>query len=256
MNALIVIPFCKKDAALTLSLLEWMGTFVDKGSKSDNPLLLVAENTVDTETLKKIGTSARESHSNVSSLIINSSSTDWRAPNEMFLHTSRFIKGAFKCPFLWMEPDCVPLMPGWFEEIIVNYEAQPKKFMGTLIKCDDPKLPPLHMTGCSVYPVDAIDILENHCNENAKFAWDVDSAKTVVEGQKVCDTDLIHHFYGELDLPPTFVVRKEPGKTYPTNTLELSFIRQSAVLFHRCKDGSLINALREREQSGKTNPKK
>jgi hypothetical protein len=66
--------------------------------------------------------------------------------------------------------------------------------------------------------------------------------------QKAEATDLIQSYYGQRDLAPTFVAKREEGKTYPINTFDLSKLDKNAVLFHRCKDGSLIDALRERRK--------
>jgi len=247
---LIVLPFHNGDLTQAKNLLQWIYDIEllscpAKGVQRNIPLLLAADSKVPMEDCRTVGALARKTFKRVDSLVVTVEQTDWRAPNSMFSAIASYVEGAYKFPFLWMEPDCTPLRAGWAEMLAAEYAQCPKRFMGPLIECKDPELPALHMTGCSIYPPDAFDILKDHCNGSAKFAWDVDSAATVVKQGRASDTKLIQHFYGTKDLAPTFVSQKVQGEEYPTNAMEVSFIKEEAVLFHRVKDGSLINILRK-----------
>ena len=61
------------------------------------------------------------------------------------------------------------------------------------------------------------------------------------------NTPLIQHFWGKPDLAPTF--REVKGEHDPENTIPMGFIKPEAVLWHRSKDGTLIDLLRARKNT-------
>jgi hypothetical protein len=71
-------------------------------------------------------------------------------------------------------------------------------------------------------------------------AWDVSTAYVTVP--LAAHTEAIQWFWGQPDLPPTFVRRKTPAS--PVNTFTLATLNPNAVLFHRNKDGTLIELLK------------
>jgi hypothetical protein len=162
-----------------------------------------------------------------------------QGPNASFLMACKLVE----TPFLWLEPDCVPMRPGWLDELADEYYSQKKPFMGTIVKSDDPRHPDKHMTGCSIYPAYAKEFYHESMDS---IPWDLFAAKQVLPF--VNDTKLVHHFYGEPGLPPTFV--DYLSSDHPKNALPLDFIPKKAALFHRCKDSSLIEILRNQLTNG------
>lgn len=150
---------------------------------------------------------------------------------------SHMAKSGF--PFLWLEPDAVPMRAGWFDAINSEYQSTAKPFMGTVVHSKDPKFPEKHLNGIAVYPANARDFFK-HVGDWRHVAWDITTNGDVLD--RTLDTPLIQHFWGEPGLPPTFVEFK--GKDDPKNALTLDFINARAVLFHRVKDSSLIHLLR------------
>ena len=51
--------------------------------------------------------------------------------------------------FLWMEPDCIPLISDWLDKIEAEFLACKKPFMGDRVEVENI---PLHMSGVGVYP--------------------------------------------------------------------------------------------------------
>lgn len=242
---LVVLPFHNGDVELAKRLLNWINELMPLGN-SEHSMLCVADSSVPLETCREVGALARKTFRQVDFNAAVIKNTDWRAPNEMFHATATYIKGTYKLPFLWLEPDCVPITGAWLTYLCHGYNYNSRLFMGALVESKEPGLPPLHMTGCGIYPPNAIDFLAKHCDPEAKSAWDIASAPEIVGGRKALNTPLIQSFWGQKDLPPSFIPVKEAGGTYPINTLDLSFLKPEAVLFHRCKDGSLITALQQR----------
>lgn len=124
-------------------------------------------------------------------------------------------------PWLWLEPDAIPLHPDWLEVLDAAYRNCGKKFMGARVV-----MPPIpeHMSGIAVYPWNAGDIapLLVTCD---LAAFDVNSADEVLP--KMAETNLIQHEW-------------RPSEEWA----DLSRLRPGAVIYHQNKTGSLIDAMR------------
>lgn len=151
-------------------------------------------------------------------------------------------------PFLILEPDAIPLRTGWLDAISEDYARCGQPFMGFVYKCDQPNLPSRLMSGIACYPANAIDYLPI---QEKPVHWDVAGAAAMVANG--FDSKLFHHFFGEMNLPPTFVPRKTP--TSPRNAFTLEDIPGESVIFHRNKDHSLIRLL-DRKLFGPTDTAK
>lgn len=240
---IVTLPYCQKDVDLTEKLLNWIA---DLGANVFHSCILVGDIAVPKERRDALKAIAKRAFGYAATLPAQVPAEGF-APNQMFLFTAQQMKMSFKLPWLWLEPDCVPLCSNWLDRLAEEYALCPKRFMGPLITTKEEGLPSVHLTGCSIYPHDAYEIYVNGKFEHLRtdnVAWDIETAEAVVPRAE--DTDLIKHIWGEYDLPPTFVEKKLPTETYPKNCLDLSYIPKSAVLFHRNKDESLINVLRKK----------
>lgn len=241
---LVCLPYNVKDAPQARTLLTW----IEKLSPKLGPhcCLLAADSLVPHETKLELGNMAKRIFYFAETAIINvpPDITGWpKASNAMFRIASQHIQECFKLPFFWMEPDCVPLKPSWLDELALSYSRCPKRFMGTLIRSQQPPMPPVHLAGCAVYPADTFKDMQQFTNGDAP--WDIANASYVVP--RTYDTPLIHHHYGTMELPPTFKDEKLEGD--PINTCLLNFVRPEAAIFHRCKDGTLIDLLDRKRQN-------
>jgi hypothetical protein len=247
MNILTVIPFHSGDLEQAARLADWIAE-LDHDTDYPSNILLAMDAGCPTDIPKAMASKLRGSGVKVHSMFVSVLKNDWpRNANSMFHHVAQYVKDTFRTPFFWMEPDCIPLKSGWAYALERAYEESPKRFMGAFVTTTDTGLPPTHMAGCAVYPNNAIDYLSKYCDDKATTAWDMGMANEMCVQQKAHPTELIQSYYGQRDLAPTFVVQKEPGKEYPINTFDLSQLKPSAVLFHRNKDATLINALKSKK---------
>lgn len=165
-----------------------------------------------------------------------------QAFNSLFLAAAkvRAVKGLG--PWLWLEPDAVPLKSGWLDALESDWAKCGKPCMGTVVLRgnNDTRLPERHMPATAVYDWSMADVFGPFCEQPG--AADIAAADAIMP--LMAQTNLIQHFWGRMNLPPTFADRKGPGD--PENLLTSAFIRPDAVLFHRNKDGSLIRLLQER----------
>lgn len=142
-------------------------------------------------------------------------------------------------PFLFLEPDAVPIRPQWLEAIESEYQRCGKPFMGAVVRHSVTSLPNPYLEGCAVYPSDAWSRM---LPQSPDTSWTLANAERVVP--HAFNSPLFSHFWGpRYDFPPTFAAAKGPGS--PENTLLLSDIRPGTALYHRNKDGTLIRLLRK-----------
>lgn len=234
-----VLPFCPSDAHELRSWLLWNKQL---GGCKNHRALLVADAAVDWEDALSFVQIAEQQFASVSITSPEAPVVGWpQGPNTMFLTASRFIAGMTdREPWFWCEPDCIPLRQGWLDAIAEEYAKCGKCYMGAIVQLEQPipNLPELHLSGCAVYPPDALNEVGAFCNGSQ--AWDMAMARIVVP--KSANTKLVQLFWGQKDLAPTFSISKHQGS--PINTFTLSDLRPGAAVFHRNNDGTLIRLLR------------
>lgn len=230
----VILPFHAGDAHLAK---EWVDWALDLTTEKHGDLTLVCDNQVDAKVIAEIHTVAARVFNSTRILSVSNRRRWPDGPNHMFKEAA---KAHANEPFLWMEPDAIPLKPGWLELIEDAYVSCGKPFMGHRYECHNPRFPQFLMSGICVYPANAREMVP--VLENTPLAWDVESAETMVSHG--AHTSLITHFWGEPNLPPTFVALDAQAR--PRNSFTVDQIPSDAVIWHRNKDGSLVRLLRRR----------
>lgn len=226
---LVAVPFHGQDAELAADLLHWIEQL---GGVSNHDALLVIDAGVDWSVAVEILSIANRAFRHVELLSTENPETGWpRAANVMFLRAAEYCAQTAR-PFLWLEPDCVPISKDWLARIQSEYSGG---FLGHIYECNSPGLPRRLLSGIAVYPATAHQIIHPDVGNQPHLAWDVSAAERILP--HAVDSPLFHHFWGQKDLPPTFALHKQPES--PSNTLTLDHIRKGTVLFHRNKDGTL-----------------
>jgi|SRR6185436_7970176 len=234
----VVIPFHNGDAHLAIDLVKWIGQL---GGIGDGQLFIITDSAIKEEHLVSI----RQALTGIppeTNWVVNS---DWTAvigwpqgSNSLLRMALSGLGGRIKGHWIWLEPDAIPLKRGWLDAIRKEYAACGKRYMGNVYVCDNPQLPNRLMSGIGVYPADAKEELEHFTT--TQYAWDVEAARFLVEN--CAHTKLIHHFWGIMGMPPTFAAARTP-ESQP-NTFTLESIHKDAVIFHRNKDGTLLELLK------------
>lgn len=157
-----------------------------------------------------------------------------RGANAMWLATIKDMES----PFLWLEPDSVPLCPGWLDTINEAYWKCGLPFMGSINEEGNKR----HLSGVAVYPGNMEDHYHDfNIGDGAFDMWHQDKILP-----NVFNSRLIFNFWGQHGFSPTF--RETLSKEDPLNTLTPRVIPPESVLFHRCKDSSLTGILRNRRK--------
>ena len=126
--------------------------------------------------------------------------------------------------YLWLEPDAIPVSPGWMDALEAEYLRGKKPFMGERVDLGE-KRPdvPIHMSGIGIYQ-NPIYMLAGEAYRAHDVAWDIAAKDQIIPNAYW--TKLIQHYWKH----GTF-----------THAME---VRPETVIFHSSKDGSLIDILR------------
>ena len=248
----VVVPFCRKDRKQAIDLLNWCR---ELDGKQANTCLLVADcGKIDDKDYKywsseiyEVHQAARESFATVKTITTPYKLDDesWPiGPNWLFKTACDEISRGKYGSWLWLEPDCVPMKRGWLEAIQTEYAQVGKPFMGTRVQQNNKTV---NMGGCGIYPEKASDTYKNM---NMSIPWDVQCVEDVVP---FCHfSKLFWFFWGTHKLSPTFIRRQPVSK--PENAMLLSSIPEGTALFHRNKDGTLIDLLRHDLMADEASP--
>lgn len=242
---LLILPYCHKDSDRAISLLRWIN---ELGGCKENDILLVRDVKAEAKAAAEIERISKHTFKAVRTIIKTISLTDesWPVgPNAMFELAIKHVAESPR-PFLWIEPDVVPLRASWLKEIQLSYDRFKKPCMGQIVRTDGARgVPPEMMSGVAVYPGTIARVLLPFLAGSKRVAWDVAAAKALLPISK--HTSLIHNIWGTRDHIPRFV----PDDMTPVGNyvFNRNIIPAAAALFHRCKDTSLIDILRAERKS-------
>lgn len=235
---IVVLPVCRPDFHLAMKWLKWA-----RALDGDPDFQVVDEQPIDWLVVyiarsveKPLVDQLRAIVSDWPGVKIEINPEDYEHPelgyaamaNQMFRTalemTERLYPGR---PTLWCEPDCIPMRPGWPVDIEQEYYDCQSPFMGDFHAPG----PIPHMTGNAVYPPDwrikapSIALLPGPRPEQG---WDTQcAAETLPQSHR---SSTIQQMW----IAPKF------------NESNIKLIHPDTALFHRCKDGSLIDVLAKR----------
>lgn len=230
-------PFHTGDLPQLHTLLQFIKEI---GGAKGHVALLVADAATPFAACVEIRKLALQSFDEVKCISNAATVSGWpQGPNSLFWAAARYVQTHLKSCWLWCETDCVPMKAGWLDALESEYTGL-DTFMGDLYQglASDTGLPMRALSGVAVYPANAASILK----DDPTMPWDMANRELML--LKGVATPLIRHFYGKKDLPPTFISDKAPDSA--ENVLALSSIPAQVVLYHRNKDGTLIDVLRKR----------
>lgn len=218
---LIVCSFWQDNAAQTEQLLEFIFAQNDRAQIAGHVLLVNAP-AVDKELVERIKISAELAFRGVHQLELRALADDrapkWKNINNAFTQAATHIAKGFRWPFLWMEPDCVPLRRGWHSRLVLEYGTQPKAYLGSRMKIEAPGKPEMFiMARNGIYPPNAIN--------------DIPPAEAPFE------------IAGAVNVFPKFTVAKLIQQTAIINESDLVKVREDAIICHSDKNGFLLRKL-------------
>ena len=229
----VVLPFCNRDAEFQLRNVRWMRELDAK--LTCHALLLYPNDTLNPY-VKNMGTEASSAFTSVQRRpYYGTSNSGWPSGANKAWQTAAAEMMPVG-PWLWLEADANPLCSGWLDAIAAKYARCGKAFFGPIVEGRG------HMNGVGIYPADT----PKRCPKAM--------ACTDVAFDYVMRPEMIHDCYdASRDIQHCWgIVGGKPHATdgnaahFSSQTDLANWLDPNAVLFHRCKDGSLIDRLRER----------
>lgn len=223
---LVTIAYCAKDLPEAERLAGWLR---ELGPYSGHKLLVARDRSTQARPFKALGFDSSEEIEVIGDV--------WRkwpeSCNNAFGEVARYVEELKKEPWLWLEPDVVPLSKGWLDAIAEEYKGCGKPFLGDYVSVHTPELDvPDHMSGVAVYPW-AMSRLAGRCLIAHDVAWDVfakDQILGLMARSKLIHHSWKHHAFADWEQVEREVLAFKPG----------------CVLFHADKMGSLYPLLRAR----------
>ena len=225
---ILVIPVALKEIDRAIEMLGWID---ELGGCRSHSLVLVLAYPVSTEEAKALSELAASSFSSVTVIRQATSCEDpWpKNANAMFKCAAEYMQRlSGRTQFLWMELDAVPTRCGWLDILEDEYKSVGKPVMGTMYS-----KPFRHINGVAIYP-NSINSFNPWMLGATDKPFDLTSPTSTLRVAHVTNKIVRSLFDPATNTPHTF-----------QDTESLSVIPSECVLFHGCKDGTLIDQLRK-----------
>jgi hypothetical protein len=229
----VVFPFCATDADLALANMQWMAELqehydhtmilaIDEQSRLVNEILNIARYTFAEVVIFKYPIPPVPGHP--------------QAANWAFRHVAMYMQERGN-PWLWMEPDMIPLKRGWLDILQDEYDQCGTDCMGSVIH------EMAHVNGTAIYPYNIASTCPNLMNmPDGHWAFD-----TIIKDEIMHRTYDAGHLMCHVWAMQGNILLPYGSGTIPTfpNKMSMRNIPPGACTLHRCKDTSLIERLRE-----------
>lgn len=157
MNLLVALPIWADNCAQAEQLLDYI--FQLSARRASGHVLLALGTDVHGEMRERLKISAGLAFAGVHEIEIrplaDKSLPKWSHIRSVFQQVATEIESNFKWPFLWMEPDCVPVRRHWLQDIERAYDLQPRPYFGTRMRVDNAASPDkstFFMARVGIYP--------------------------------------------------------------------------------------------------------
>lgn len=174
-------------------------------------------------------------------------------PNFYWSETVRLLQNKNNLlPWLWMELDCTPLVPGWADKLEEEYKNCGTPFLGmygyrSLISSTGHETRQKHLVGVAVYPPQVTEYSTLWSGvSNTETAFDVVCENEFVP--KSTESKIMQHGFRTSNY---MIGQENIIKGFPTSVYQLDFtydkpIQEGVVLHHGCEDGSLAKLVAQR----------
>lgn len=221
---LTVIPVCSKDITLAIRNLEYALTL---DGRTDFKCLISTEKGVEIGALIEAAT-RYFSALDVFVYDVYKGDPNWPRPqNHAWQETARYIENKYRLPWFWWEQDATPLKPGWLTTLAEAHKQGGRILSGAVTE----QMGQYYVAGVAIYPWNISHHMVNALLTQAE-PWDKMMCFRDGMLRKTHDLSaLICHTRDRDNV--TFTDHGDISRTIP----------DTAVIFHKCKDGSLLDIL-------------
>lgn len=242
---LVAAYFCEKDYQIALKNLEWC---IEMEKTTPYECLLACDSDTPQEAFQKMQELAGRYFSAVHHLIHSPPpEKSWpMGPNYAWQSVAWHIGSEFKTHWFWWEADVVPLRKGWLQLLDEEYKRGQRPFAGYIVRG---VVPSGHMNGVGIYPPK----VSAYCPQAflaQRMAWDVASGKYIVpQGLVHHIGNLYQHCWALKDCKECVNDSSFPSPSFSSWEQIEKVVDFRCAIFHRCKDGSLIDQIRKHHGS-------
>jgi hypothetical protein len=231
----VVLPFYHGDVDQAVGLLKWIA---ELGGVNRDCVLAF-----DQEAENSIELVLEAAHRAFSSVTTHRyrppDSRVWPLGNNwMFTSVATYMKRRRR-PWLLLETDAIPLRPDWVELYEAQYQRGQKPFMGHIVSGMG------HMNGQGVYPADVARWTTLAFCPPRRWAWDI-AMREETEAITHAANDIVGHVWAMTETNEPKMEGDGPAPSFPNQASVDRFITPGMATFHRNKDHTLIERLRER----------
>lgn len=236
-----VLHFCSKDADLMVKNLEW---WLELDGKVDFHAILSHDDATPSRQVEAVKRLADQ--------YFRSAEVFWypqpikkswpAAPNWAWQNTARYIAATKNEPWFWIESDVVAIRKGWLSDIAEEHQRAGKPFSGHIVD----RLG--HLNGAAVYPPN-VALYSVDAFRTEESAWDVVLGKDLsLDGNILKNVHPAHTLFQHC-----WCINPDDGKawngsgelaTFKNTHDVVRLVDLTMAIFHRCKDGTLIDMLR------------
>lgn len=232
----VVLPFWQGDAWLLVKNLKWM---IELDGKSQFDAILACDTATDRNEPMRL---AKEFFRSVGLITYDRvKNNDWP-----FQQNNAFMNVAWamykqKDPWFWCETDCTPLKLKWLDTLWEEYRKGGKPFGGHWNPKTDifngVAVYPAKVTNFSPKMMKAALVLGKRDGKAAQPPWDAYGSLEAKKHLHIMNP-VMQHIWDVDGICPTFPTQEDVDR----------LVRPEVVLFHRCKDGTLVDRMRERHK--------
>lgn len=224
---IVVLPVCQKDADASLRNLDWI-----RKLDGQAPFHCIVSHDTGFDASKVIE-AAHLAFTKVTTFTYPPPKRlNWPEPeNVAWQRAAVHIYLCHKQPWLWWEQDAVPIQHGWLTKLDADYVQHGAHFMGAMCTINGAH----HLTGVAIYPA----------NVPARFPNMMMATKAPFDA--VGDVDVLK----ESRITPLIQVNNTRDVESWQTPEDLERIAPETVLYHRCKDSSLLDLLKRPKQETK-----
>jgi hypothetical protein len=232
---LVVLPFHAGDCQKMVRLLNWCLRVAGRTSYENHQCLAICPTNTDP---KPVFEFVKEMFGDAHTLQYEEGRwRGWpRGPNRMFTQAASYVGDKIPCTqWYWMESDVVPVAKDWLEKLEMHCTSTTKPYHGFF--GPGPNGP--YMAGCGVYPKE-IRLRASNAWFTEETPFDIAIGPQISRFVTPLNGLLCHegHTGGTTGALGTFKDDDDVAKRIPID----------AILFHKCKDDSLIKLLERQYQ--------
>lgn len=236
----VVMPFYAGDAHSCIALLKWM-IELDGKAPDDIDCIISYDDETPTGPKEEIASLAAQFFTEVRPFLYGAPPLrGWpAAPNWAWQQVASFmVERKPHRPWLWLEADATPIKQGWLTTIHEAHRMGGKPFAGHIVEGMG------HMNGVGVYPW---NVAEMSSRAMLARAAPFDVVLKEIETNSVTPLNhIIQHAWNVKEDGKTIWLGDGDPVSFKTQKDVDRWLNPTTVLWHRCKDGSLIRRLMER----------